>query len=121
MKLGFIFPGQGSQTPGMGKDIYNSYPNYREVYDKASHILGINIANLTFNSTEEILSQTANSQIAIFVMSLALLEVLQSYKIKAEYLSGLSLGEYSALSYANAFSFEDGLNIVKSRGEIMRK
>lgn len=121
MKLGFIFPGQGAQTVGMGKDLYDKYEEIQEVYKKASEILNIDIASLTFNSSEEELSQTKNTQIAILVMSLGILEVLKKSNIKAEFVAGLSLGEYSALAYSEAISFEDIIKIVKKRGELMQE
>ena len=121
MKIGFLFPGQGAQTVGMGKDLYEKYDEVKKVYDEASKILGIDVAKLTFESGEEELSQTKNTQIAILVMSLGILEVLKKYGIKADMSAGLSLGEYSALMYADSISFEDGIKIVKKRGELMQE
>ena len=72
MKLGFVFPGQGAQYVGMGKDLYDKYDVVKEVYKKASDILGLDVAKLTFESEEEVLNQTKNTQIAILVMSLAI-------------------------------------------------
>lgn len=121
MKIGFLFPGQGAQTVGMGKDLYEKYDEVKSVYNNASKILGIDLAKLTFDSTEEELSQTKNTQIAILVMSLGILEILKKNNIKPEMAAGLSLGEYSALICANAIGFEDGIKIVKSRGEFMQE
>ena len=120
MKIGFLFPGQGSQTVGMGKDLYEKYEEVKKVYDEASKILGIDIAKLTFESSEEELSQTKNTQIAILVMSLGILEILKKHGIKADMAAGLSLGEYGALMCANSINFEDGIKIVKTRGELMQ-
>lgn len=120
MKIGFLFPGQGSQTVGMGKDLYEKYEEVKKVYDEASKILGIDIAKLTFESSEEELSQTKNTQIAILVMSLGILEILKKHEIKADMAAGLSLGEYAALMCANSINFEDGVKIVKTRGELMQ-
>ncbi len=120
MKIGFLFPGQGSQTLGMGKDLYEKYDEVKNIYDEASQVSGIDIAKLTFESSEEELSQTKNTQIAILVMSLAIIEILNKNGIKAEMCAGLSLGEYSALAYANSISFEDVIKIVKKRGELMQ-
>lgn len=120
MKIGFLFPGQGAQSVGMGKDLYEKYPEYRSVYEKVNKITGKKIDELTFNVTEEELSQTQNTQIAILTMSLAILEILKKQNIKAEVSMGLSLGEYTALIYSGALSFEDGIKIVQKRGELMQ-
>lgn len=120
MKLGFVFPGQGAQTVGMGKDLYESFEEVRKIYEKAKEVTGIDVANLTFESTEEELSQTKNTQIAILTMSLGILEVLKKNKIEADFLAGLSLGEYAALIYSNIISLEDGLRIIQKRGEYMQ-
>jgi len=120
MKIGFLFPGQGSQTVGMGKDLYEKFDVIKKVYDRASKILGVDIAKLTFESTEEELAQTKNTQIAILVMSLGILEVLKEKGIKPEMAAGLSLGEYGALMSADSIDFEDGVKIVKTRGELMQ-
>ena len=121
MKIGFLFPGQGAQSVGMGKDLYEKYPEYRNVYEKADEITGLKIEDLTFNSTEEELSQTKNTQIAILTMSLAILEVLKKHNIHATAAMGLSLGEYTALIHSGAISFEDGIKIVQKRGELMQE
>lgn len=121
MKIGFVFPGQGAQYVGMGKDLYENYESVRRIYKKAEEILGIDIAKLTFESTEEELSQTKNTQIAILVMSLGILEILKENHIEAEISAGLSLGEYTALVYSHALSIEDGIKIVRKRGEFMRR
>ncbi len=120
MKLGFIFPGQGAQSVGMGKDLYDEYEGIREIYQKASQISGIDIAKLTFDSPEEELFQTKNTQIAILTMSIAILELLKKHGIQAEYTAGLSLGEYSALYCGDAIDFENVIKIVKKRGEFMQ-
>ncbi len=121
MKIGFLFPGQGAQYIGMGKDLYDNFEEYRNVYQKVNEITGIDVADLTLNKTEEILNQTKNTQICILTMSLAILKLLENKNIKAEVSSGLSLGEYSALIYSKAISFEDGVKIVKRRGELMQE
>lgn len=120
MKIGFLFPGQGAQTVGMGKDLYEQYEEYKKVYDEVEKITGVNVADITYNSTEQELSQTKNTQICILTMSLAILKLLEEKNIKPEASIGLSLGEYSALINSNAISFEDGVKIVKTRGELMQ-
>lgn len=121
MKIGFIFPGQGSQYVGMGKDLYEKYESVKKVYEKANKILGIDVKEISFEDSEETLNQTKNTQIAILVMSLGILEVLKENGINADISSGLSLGEYSALIYSNYISFEDGIKIVRKRGELMQE
>ena len=121
MKKAFLFPGQGSQYVGMGKDLYEKYEEVKKVYDDVQKILNIDIKKLSFEGPEEELNQTKNTQISILTMSLAILEVLKANGINADILAGLSLGEYSALIYSNVFSFEDGIKIVKKRGELMQE
>ena len=120
MKIGFLFPGQGTQTIGMGKDLYEKYEEYRKIYENVNKITGCKIDDLTFNSTDEELNQTKNTQISILTMSLAILEILKKENINAEALMGLSLGEYTALIHSGILSFEDGIKIVQKRGELMQ-
>ena len=120
MKIGFLFPGQGAQSVGMGKDLYDKYEEYKNVYEEIEKITGVKVSDLTFNSSEEELSQTKNTQICILTMSLAILKLLEKQGIKADSSIGLSLGEYAALISSNAISFEDGIKIVKIRGELMQ-
>lgn len=119
MKRAFLFPGQGAQIVGMGKDIYEKYEEARKVFDEASSISGIDIKKLCFEGPEDELNKTENTQIAIMVTSLAILEVLKSKKIDAKIACGLSLGEYTALVYAGIISFEDGIKLIKKRGYYM--
>ena len=119
MKRAFLFPGQGSQTVGMGKDIYEKYEEAKKVYDEASKISGIDIKKLCFEGPEEELNKTENTQIAILTTSLAILEVLKSKGIEAEIACGLSLGEYASLIYSGIISFEDGIKLIKKRGYYM--
>jgi len=114
-----MFPGQGAQTVGMGKDLYDKYEEIREVYKKASEISGKDIAELTFNSTMEELSKTENTQLAIATMSLGILKVLENKGIKPDVTVGLSLGEYPALISGGYLSFEDGITLLKHRGYLM--
>lgn len=120
MKTAFLFPGQGAQYVGMGKDLYENYEEAKRVYDKVEEILNLNLKKLSFEGPEEALNQTKNTQIAILTHSLAILEILKKYDISADILSGLSLGEYSALIYTGIISFEDGIRIVRKRGELMQ-
>ena len=119
MKRAFLFPGQGAQSVGMGKDFYEKYEEARKVFDEASNISGIDVKKLCFEGPEDELNKTENTQIAIMVTSLAILEVLKSKKIDAKIACGLSLGEYTALVYAGIISFEDGIKLIKKRGYYM--
>ena len=120
MKIGYLFPGQGAQSLGMGKDIYEKYDVAKEVYKKAQELTGIDVAKIAFEN-EELLNQTQYTQICILTMSLAILEILKQNGIQAEVSSGLSLGEYTALINSGALIFEDGIQLVKKRGEYMQK
>ena len=119
MKRAFLFPGQGAQVIGMGKDIYEKYEEARKVFDEASNISGIDVKKLCFEGPEDELNKTENTQLAIMVTSLAILEVLKSKGIDAKIACGLSLGEYTALVYAGIISFEDGIKLIKKRGYYM--
>ena len=119
MKRAFLFPGQGAQIVGMGKDIYDEYEEAREIYDRASKISGIDVSKLCFEGPEDELNKTENTQIAILVTSLAILEVLKNNGIDAQISTGLSLGEYGALIYSGILSFEDGISLIKKRGYYM--
>lgn len=121
MKIGFVFPGQGSQYVGMGKDLYEKYESIKKVYEDANKILGIDVKEISFEGPEEILNQTKNTQIAILVMSLGILEVLKENGIDSEISAGLSLGEYSALIYSGYISLEEGIKAVRKRGELMQE
>lgn len=120
MKIGFLFPGQGSQTLGMGKDLYNQYEEAKKVYDRVSEITGVDIKKISFEGPEEVLNETKNTQLAILTESLAILEVLKKNNIVSGMSAGLSLGEYTALIEDNIFDFEDGIKLVQKRGEIMQ-
>lgn len=120
MRTAFLFPGQGAQYVGMGKDIYENFSEARAVYDKVKQITGIDIAEVSFNGPENLLNETKYTQLAILTMSLAILEILKTKNIKAEISAGLSLGEYSALIYSGALSFEEGIKLVQKRGEYMQ-
>lgn len=120
MKIAYIFPGQGTQVVGMGKDLYEKYDEVKNVYKRIDTALNESVENITFNSSQEELNQTKNTQIAIYTMSMAIAEILRENGIKPEALAGLSLGEYSALTCANVLSIEEGAKIVKIRGNLMQ-
>ena len=120
MKIGFLFPGQGSQYVGMGKDIYEEYEIAKKVYSKVKDLTGIDVAKISFEGEEEILNETKYTQICILTMSLAILEILKENHIQADISAGLSLGEYSALIYSGAISFDEGVKLVQKRGEYMQ-
>ena len=118
-KIAFLFSGQGSQYVGMGKDIYDTIPECRKIFDDGEKILGFKINDIIFNGPQELLTQTENTQPAILLTSLACLKALEINGIESECVSGLSLGEYTALIYGGALSFEDGVKLIKERGRIM--
>ena len=117
MKVGFIFAGQGSQYVGMGKEIYEHYEEARKIYDDIK--LDFDVKELCFNGPLEKLKDTEYAQCSILATSMAIVEVIKSHGIVPEYVAGLSLGEYSALCYAGAFSVETALSITRERGRIM--
>lgn len=119
MKIGFLFPGQGAQTPGMGKDLFDKYDCVKSIYDKVSEITGIDIKQISFSENDERLNETRYTQLCILTMSLGILEILKQNGINADMSAGLSLGEYTALIYSNLFNFDDGIKIVEKRGKYM--
>ena len=116
----YVFPGQGAQFVGMGKDLYENNPEAKALFDKANEILGFNITDLMFNGTEEDLKQTKVTQPAIFIHSVALAKSLGD-NFKPDMVAGHSLGEFSALVAAGALSFEEGLKLVAKRAQAMQK
>lgn len=121
MKIAYIFPGQGTQAVGMGKDIYEGYEEARNVYERIDNALQESVEDITYNTEQEILNQTKNTQIAIYAMSMSILEILNRRNIKPQAAAGLSLGEYSALTCANSLTLEDGAKIVRTRGRLMQE
>lgn len=121
--VAYLFPGQGSQYVGMAKDLYEHYPAAREVFDRAAGLLDIDIKALCFEGPAEKLTATRYSQPAIFVSSIAALEVLRRHpkasQFTPRYAAGLSLGEATALVAGGAISFEDGVKFVRARGLYM--
>src|SRR5262245_29476505 len=117
--VGMLFPGQGSQFVGMGKDYYDSYPVARDVYRAANDALGFDIAELSFSGDMEELTKTKNAQPAIVLHSIAILAVLEANAVKPAVVAGHSLGEFSALVAAGFFRPMDALRIVRRRGELM--
>ena len=116
----FVFPGQGAQFVGMGKDLYENNPVAKEMFDKANEILGFNITDLMFNGTDEDLRQTKVTQPAIFLHSVILAKTMGD-DFNPDIVAGHSLGEFSALVAAGALSFEDGLRLVSARAQAMQK
>ncbi len=121
MKIGFLFPGQGSQSIRMGKDLYEKYENVKKIYDKVAETTGIDIAKISFEGPEEKLNETKYTQLAILTESLAILEILKENNVKSEISAGLSLGEYTALINSGVLSFEEGVKLVQKRGEYMQE
>jgi len=115
----YVFPGQGAQFPGMGKDLYEKSPLAKELFEKANEILGFRITDIMFDGTEEDLRQTKVTQPAIFLHSVLLAKTLDNFT--PEMVAGHSLGEFSALVANGALSFEDGLLLVSKRAQAMQK
>lgn len=118
-KIAFLFPGQGAQYIGMGKELYENIHECKEIIDKGEEILKMPIKELLFNGPEDKLMATEIAQPAILLASLASLKALEINGINADYTAGLSLGEYGSLIYGGALSFEEGLLLIKERGRIM--
>lgn len=120
-KICFVFPGQGAQYMGMGKELFDNYEECREVYLNADKAINYSISELCFNGSEEELNKTENTQPAILTTSIAFLRILENKGIKARAAAGLSLGEYSALVCSKALDFETAVKLVKKRGGFMQE
>ena len=119
-KIAFLFPGQGAQTVGMGKDLYENFASAQKVFDTADTVLGKKITTLCFDGPEEDLKQTVNTQPCIVTMSIAALEALKSEcGVKADYVAGHSLGEYCAMYASGVMSLETALKAIQKRADLM--
>jgi len=118
----FIFPGQGSQYPGMGKDLAETFPVARRIFEEADDALGLKLSAICFSGSEDELKLTANTQPAILTVSIAVLRVVeQETGLKADFLAGHSLGEYSALVCSGTLAFADAVRTVRARGTFMQE
>lgn len=119
--IAFIFPGQGAQYPGMGKELAENFPEAMEIFDKANKILKIDIKQLCFEGPQEPLNITENTQPAILTTSLAIAAILSKRNVRPKMTAGLSLGEYASLVIAGSLSTEDAIAIVRKRGKYMQE
>lgn len=117
----FIFPGQGAQVVGMGKDFYDNFDTARQLFQQADDALGYSISNICFNGSEDDLKLTANTQPAILVVSVIVAELLKARGITPDIAGGHSLGEYSALVVAGSLNFQDAVKLVHKRGQFMQE
>lgn len=120
-KIAFLFPGQGSQAPGMGRELIENFASAREVFEEADAALGFSLSKLCFEGPAEELQLTANTQPAILAVSVAAARVLEEKGVRPDYVAGHSLGEYSALVTTGALKLSDALRLVRKRGEYMQE
>ncbi|MDP2279887.1 MAG: ACP S-malonyltransferase [Nitrospirota bacterium] len=121
MKLAFIFPGQGSQQVGMGKNLYENFDEVKTLYKEASDALGYDIADLSFNGPAEELNKTHRTQPCLLAASMAAYTALKAKEVKPSVVAGHSLGEYSALVASSVFSFRDAVKLTEKRGQLMQQ
>lgn len=121
MSIAFVFSGQGAQYVGMGKELYENYEEVREIFDTANKALELNLKEVCFEGPKEDLNDTENTQPALLTLSMAITKLLELNSIKASMVAGLSLGEYGALVYSGALSFEEAIKLVKKRGKYMKE
>ena len=119
-KIAFVFPGQGTQKVGMGKDFYDAFPAVKKVFDRAGSVTGVDVAKLCFEENDQ-LGQTEYTQLALLTVEVAILRVVESLGISADYSAGLSLGEYGALAACSCMEEEDLFRLIRARGMLMQE